>query len=72
MPRVGAHRRSDSLGSYDLYVSFVGEDGSRSEPVDLGEAVNATGDEDVDLLRLDGCRAPRPTGRRRVLPARHP
>jgi len=37
--------RADSFGRYDLYVSFPDEDGSWSEPVNLGEGVNGPGSE---------------------------
>lgn len=32
--------REDSIGSYDLYVSFANEDGLWSEPINLGAGVN--------------------------------
>ena len=37
--------RTDGFGSYDLYVSFAEDDGSWSEPINLGEGVNGEGAE---------------------------
>jgi hypothetical protein len=46
--------RSDSFGKYDLYVSFPEEDGSWSEPVNLGEGVNTPGSEFRPYVTADG------------------
>jgi len=46
--------RDDSLGGYDLYVSFAEEDGSWSEPVNLGEGVNTPGPEFRPYVTQDG------------------
>lgn len=46
--------RDDSLGGYDLYVSFSAEDGSWSEPVNLGEGVNTPGPEFRPSVTPDG------------------
>jgi hypothetical protein len=46
--------REDSFGGYDLYVSFPGEDGSWSEPVNLGPGVNSTAAEFRPYVTVDG------------------
>ncbi len=46
--------RDDSLGSYDLYVTFAEDDGSWSEPVNLGEGVNTPGPEFRPYVTQDG------------------
>lgn len=46
--------REDSLGSYDLYVSFSGDDGTWSEPVSLGSGVNTPGPEFRPYVTQDG------------------
>jgi len=46
--------RSDSFGKYDLYVSLPEEDGSWSEPVNLGEGVNTPGSEFRPYVTADG------------------
>jgi len=46
--------REDSFGKYDLYVSFPREDGSWSEPVNLGEGVNTAGSEFRPYVTPDG------------------
>ncbi len=46
--------RDDSVGSYDLYVFFAEEDGSWSEPVNLGESVNTPGPEFRPYVTPDG------------------
>jgi len=46
--------RTDSFGKYDLYVSFPEEDGSWSEPVNLGEGVNTPGSEFRPYVTADG------------------
>jgi Tol biopolymer transport system component len=47
-------RRPDSHGSADLYVSFRSEDGSWTEPVNLGEEVNTSFDEYCPYVSPDG------------------
>jgi len=46
--------REDSAGSYDLYVSFANDDGSWSEPVNLGDGVNRPGSEFRPYVTPDG------------------
>ena len=46
--------RDDSVGSYDLYVSFANEDGSWSEPANLGDTVNTPGAEFRPYVTQDG------------------
>ena len=46
--------REDSIGGYDLYVSFPAEDGSWSEPVNLGEGVNTAEAEFRPYVTADG------------------
>lgn len=46
--------REDSFGRYDLYVSFPEEDGSWSEPVNLGEGVNSAESEFRPYVTADG------------------
>jgi len=46
--------RLDSFGGYDLYVSFPKEDGSWSEPVNLGEGVNTAESEFRPYVTADG------------------
>ena len=46
--------REDSFGRYDLYVSFPEEDGSWSEPVNLGEGVNSAESEFRPYVTGDG------------------
>lgn len=46
--------RDDSLGEYDLYVSFRNEEGEWSEPVNLGEGVNTDGYEFRPYVTPDG------------------
>ncbi|MCW8983842.1 MAG: hypothetical protein OQK55_00755 [Thermoanaerobaculales bacterium] len=46
--------REDSFGGYDLFVSFSGEDGTWSEPVNLGEGVNGPGSEFRPYVTADG------------------
>jgi hypothetical protein len=46
--------RQDSLGKYDLYVSFPDEDGTWSEPVNLGEGVNTAESEFRPYVTADG------------------
>ena len=46
--------RPDSFGSYDLYVSFMNEDESWSDPVNMGEGVNSEGAEFRPYVTQDG------------------
>jgi len=46
--------RDDSVGSYDLYVSFAIEDGSWSEPVNLGAEINTKDAEFRPYVSQDG------------------
>lgn len=46
--------RDDSVGKYDLYVSFAKGDGSWSEPVSLGQGVNTPGSEFRPYVSHDG------------------
>jgi hypothetical protein len=46
--------REESIGGYDLYVSFPGEDGSWSEPVNLGPGVNSAEAEFRPYVTTDG------------------
>jgi hypothetical protein len=46
--------REDSFGGYDLYASFPEEDGSWSEPVNLGEGVNTAESEFRPYVTADG------------------
>lgn len=45
--------REDSYGDRDLYASFVNDDGSWSEPVNLGNAVNTASEESAPFLAAD-------------------
>ncbi|MCX6292027.1 MAG: OmpA family protein [Bacteroidetes bacterium] len=46
-------RRSDTKGNSDLYVSFLLDDGSWSEPKTLGAEINTTGSECCAFLAAD-------------------
>ena len=46
--------RDDSVGSYDLYVSFAGDGETWSAPVNLGEGVNTPGAEFRPYVSQDG------------------
>lgn len=46
--------RPDSLGSYDLYVTFKKKDGTWSKPVNLGEGVNSEFTEKWPCITTDG------------------
>mgnify|MGYP001055501198 CR=1 FL=1 len=46
--------RDDGLGGADLYAAFRPEDGTWSEPVNLGPDVNTPGDEITPYLAADG------------------
>jgi len=46
--------RTDSLGAYDLYVSFADEDKQWGEPINLGNAVNSKEDDNRPYLTPDG------------------
>lgn len=47
-------QRNDSWGGKDLYVSFLNPDGSWSEPLNLGPAVNSAATEMSPFLAADG------------------
>ena len=46
--------RPDSYGGRDLYVSFLEDDGTFSEPKNLGKTLNTTGNEHCPFLAADG------------------
>lgn len=46
--------RQDGEGDYDVYISFKGEDGSWSSPVNFGDRFNTTGDDDSFDISPDG------------------
>lgn len=46
--------RDDSVGKYDLYVSFARDDESWYEPVNLGQGVNTSGSEFRPYVSQDG------------------
>lgn len=46
-------KRDDSFGSEDIYVSFLQNDNSWSEPMNLGDVVNTPGDEISPFLAAD-------------------
>ncbi|SDK64495.1 WD40-like Beta Propeller Repeat [Catalinimonas alkaloidigena] len=45
--------REDSRGSRDLYVSFTKDDGSWTEPLNLGDDINTAGEESSPFLAAD-------------------
>lgn len=47
-------QREDSNGERDLYVSFLQEDSSYSQPLNLGNVVNSAGEEAGPFLSQDG------------------
>lgn len=47
-------QRKDSYGEKDLYVSFRNEDGTYSEPVNMGAVINSTDGEISPFLAADG------------------
>lgn len=49
-----AIERDDSRGSRDLYVSFKEEDGTWSEPKNMGRDVNSSAEEAAPFLSADG------------------
>ena len=51
---IMAIQREDSRGGQDLYVSRLNENGSYSAPVNLGEAINSTGEDFAPFLASDG------------------
>lgn len=51
---VFSMRRPDSYGGRDIYVSFLQADGSFSNPTNLGNAINTTGNEHCPFLAADG------------------
>jgi outer membrane protein OmpA-like peptidoglycan-associated protein len=46
-------RRNDTRGESDLYISFLLEDGSWSEPKNIGQTINSTGSECCAFLASD-------------------
>lgn len=46
--------RDDTYGARDLYVSFLKEDGSWSEPKNLGEDINTSGEDESPFMAEDG------------------
>lgn len=46
--------RPDSYGGRDLYVSFLEDDGTFTEPKNLGKTLNTTGNEHCPFLAADG------------------
>lgn len=46
-------KRLDSYGGKDIYVSFLLPDGSWSEPLNLGNTINTSSDEDSPFLAAD-------------------
>jgi len=46
--------RNDTYGDKDIYASFLQEDGSWSEPVNIGSTVNTAGTEISPFLAADG------------------
>lgn len=47
-------QRNDSYGGKDLYVSFLNPDGTWTEPLNLGQAVNSAATEMSPFLAADG------------------
>jgi hypothetical protein len=48
---VSTHRKEKNIGRYpDLYISFSSSDGSWSELINMGEAVNSTRGENCQIL----------------------
>lgn len=46
--------RPGGYGDGDFYISFRGEDGSWSEPVNMGEGINSSANENRPFVTLDG------------------
>ncbi len=46
--------RDDTYGARDLYVSFKGDDGNWSEPMNLGADINTTGEDESPFMAEDG------------------
>ncbi len=46
--------RDDTYGARDLYVSFKQSDGTWSEPLNLGEDINTTGEDESPFMAEDG------------------
>jgi hypothetical protein len=51
---VFSSNREDSLGAYDLYVSFIKDNGQWGIPINLGPAVNSKDDDERPYLTSDG------------------
>jgi hypothetical protein len=49
-----SYLRPDGIGGGDFYISFKEEDGSWSEPVNMGEPINSPADENRPFVTLDG------------------
>lgn len=49
-----ASNRGGGLGSSDIYVSRIGDDGKWTKPVNLGDSVNTRGQEMSPLIHPDG------------------
>jgi outer membrane protein OmpA-like peptidoglycan-associated protein len=50
---IMAVKRLDSYGGKDIYVTFLLPDGSWTEPLNLGDAINTSSDEDSPFLAAD-------------------
>jgi OOP family OmpA-OmpF porin len=46
--------RKDSYGDRDLYVIFLQDDGTWSEPMNLGDQINSAAEESSPFLAADG------------------
>jgi len=46
--------RPDSKGGKDIYVSYKRDDGSWTDPVNLGDSINSAGDEFAPFIHPDG------------------
>lgn len=51
---ISSIQTDDSYGDLDLYVSFLQNDGSYSEPKNMGKVVNSTGLDGTPFLASDG------------------
>jgi len=47
-------QRDDALGSKDLYVSFLNDDGTYTEPLNMGKTINTTGNDGTPFIASDG------------------
>lgn len=50
----GSINRPDGFGASDLYVSFLNDNGSWSEAINLGEKINTAANERFPSLSPDG------------------